>query len=157
MIALLLGATLAVAALAFVLQPLFVSAVPRVAGARPADGAATDGAVSALREVEFDRATGKLSEQDYAVLKARYTAAALAELRAGEPGSAVSDSDVEAVIRRYRAATISCPACGPRPEGDARYCSNCGRSLVATCRGCGRAITEPDARFCSACGAVVAA
>src|SRR5215470_2422959 len=38
-------------------------------------------ALSALREIEFDKATGKLSEEDYAALKAKYTAEALAVLR----------------------------------------------------------------------------
>src|SRR5207248_11380792 len=39
-------------------------------------------ALRALKEIEFDRATGKLSDADYDTLKARYTAEALAALRA---------------------------------------------------------------------------
>jgi predicted amidophosphoribosyltransferase len=30
--------------------------------------------------------------------------------------------------RRGEPAAV-CPACGPRPEADARFCSNCGRRL----------------------------
>ena len=37
--------------------------------------------MAALREIEFDRATGKLSDADYDFLKARYTARALDALR----------------------------------------------------------------------------
>ena len=39
-------------------------------------------AVAALREIEFDRETGKLSDDDYAALKAKYTGEAVAALRA---------------------------------------------------------------------------
>src|SRR6185312_17326485 len=35
-------------------------------------------ALRALKEIEFDRATGKLSDQDYDALKAKYTGEALA-------------------------------------------------------------------------------
>src|SRR5438067_8097812 len=44
-------------------------------------------ALRALKEIEFDRATGKLSDADYDTLKARYTAEALAALRAEHSGS----------------------------------------------------------------------
>lgn len=36
---------------------------------------------------------------------------------------------VVAGARRPRVRT--CPNCGPRPEGDARFCSNCGAELRA--------------------------
>ena len=39
-------------------------------------------ALSALKEIEFDQATGKLSDEDYAMLKGKYTAQALQALRA---------------------------------------------------------------------------
>jgi hypothetical protein len=38
-------------------------------------------ALTALKEIEFDRETGKLSEVDYEFLKAKYTTAALEALR----------------------------------------------------------------------------
>ena len=39
-------------------------------------------ALAALKEIEFDRATDKLADGDYAELKARYTAEAVAAMRA---------------------------------------------------------------------------
>jgi hypothetical protein len=48
---------------------------------------------------------------------------------------AVSDDEIEAAIRSYRAtdrAGGACPVCGPRPESDAVFCSNCGRRLDGT-------------------------
>ena len=43
-------------------------------------------ALRALKEIEFDRATGKLSDSDYEQLKAKYTAEAVAAMR-GEQGA----------------------------------------------------------------------
>lgn len=40
-----------------------------------------------------------------------------------------SDEEVEAAIRRASAALHVCKQCGPRPEPDAVYCSNCGARL----------------------------
>ena len=49
-------------------------------------------ALTALKEIEFDRETGKLSDADYAYLKEKYTAAALQALRAEAP------DDIEAMV-----------------------------------------------------------
>jgi hypothetical protein len=125
-------------------------------------------ALAALREIEFDRATGKLSDQDYAMLNARYTAEALAVLRA-EPAAAVApaagapasnDPLEELIAARVRTLTGQgprCPACGPRPESDALFCSSCGRSLSqAGCQACGTPLVA-GSRFCESCGASAAA
>lgn len=159
MIPLILGTVLALAALAFVLVPLFFA--PRAVDAAPpaaADTATSAEAIAALREVEFDRETGKLSDADYAALKATYTRDALAALRAEDttPGR-VSDAEVEAMILAYRAPNRTCAACGPRPEPDAIYCSTCGRFLAGSCARCGASVTEAGARYCPACGATLAA
>jgi hypothetical protein len=96
-------------------------------------------ALLALKEIEFDRETGKLSDEDYRFLKEKYTAEALEALRAEEgkgQGQGAPD-DAEAMIahrvRALRSAAASappdapvCPTCGPRPEADAVFCSSCG-------------------------------
>ncbi|MBI1967259.1 MAG: zinc ribbon domain-containing protein [Gemmatimonadetes bacterium] len=115
----------------------------------------------ALKEIEFDRATGKLSDADYRTLHAKYTGEALAALR-GEPagggrreaGGVHTDA---APVSRLPAPV--CPVDGPRPESDAEFCSLCGRRLGAAsgfCSRCGSAL-EADARFCGRCGVRVAA
>ena len=164
MTALVVGTLLAVAALAFVLAPLFRSSrpstPPRAPGREPS-AAPTERAVAALREIEFDHATGKLSESDYAELKATYTARAIAAMRADDAATsaapAPSDDAIEAKILAYRMRRSSCPSCGPRPEVDAIYCSSCGRYLASTCSHCGAPVSEPGARYCSACGRGLAA
>jgi len=124
-LALVLGTILGVGAIAFVLYPLFFEVRPRVARATESE-AAGESAVRALREIEFDRATGKLSEADYAQLRRRYGELALAELRAGGPAVTPVDDPIEARVRAYRSTHPECPNCGVRPEADARFCSSCG-------------------------------
>ena len=112
-------------------------------------------ALRALKEIEFDRATGKLSDADYDALKAKYTDEALTALR-GEQGANTSRS---VPAPRSRLPAPSCPQHGPRPEPDAIFCSDCGRRLGAAagyCTRCGSAL-EGDARYCNRCGARVAA
>ena len=113
-----------------------LESVARVTLARPEKANAMDGeitdallaAVVALREIEFDRATGKLSDADYNDLKSRYTREAVAAMRREAAGPRPSDDELEAAVRAYREQHGKCPTCGPRPEPDAIYCSNCGRS-----------------------------
>ena len=159
-IALVVGTLLAIGALAFVLYPLFFETQrARPVVASRAQALSDDLAVAALREIEFDRATGKLSEADYAQLKEQYTRQALAALRrtAGSDLATPPGDDVEAEIRAYRVARPVCAAHGPRPEADAIFCSECGRYLAGSCEQCGRRVEELGARFCAACGHRLAA
>lgn len=113
MIPLFAGTALALAALSYVLYPLLfgkpgeldVDVLPPISAGDESRNVAVD----ALREIEFDKATGKLSDTDYSALKASYTQRAVDAMRTG--------------------ARVECPRCGPRPEGDARFCSNCGALL----------------------------
>ena len=178
-LALVVGTLLAVSALAFVLYPIFFSdpraavraanARERASTARAAERSALDdptsqeSAVAALREIEFDRATGKLSETDYASLKTQYTRQAILAMRqhdtADSPsgGAAHLDDEIEAAVRAYRAQHLTCPTCGPRPESDAAYCSTCGRYLHDRCADCGAPVVALDARYCMSCGNRLAA
>jgi len=158
--ALIAGTVLAVGALAFVLYPVFFSSPqavrPMVIVPRQTD---REAAVTALREIEFDRATGKLSDVDYAELKARYTEQAIVAMRgetSADAAAAPTDDEIEAAVRAYRAGA-SCPTCGPRPEPDAAFCSNCGRYLSDRCAGCGAPVDALDARYCIRCGNRLAA
>ena len=122
-------------------------------------------ALAALKEIEFDRETGKLSDEDYAFLKGKYTGAALEALRAEEANASAGPAgDVEVMIaarvRALRSAATSalpgapaCPGCGPRPEPLAVFCSTCGHRLQpgGACAGCGAEVT-PGSGFCERCG-----
>jgi hypothetical protein len=162
------GLALAAVAVFFVLRPIITPPVPgrdptpaEMEGEDPEDDFSPRSvALRALKEIEFDRATGKLSDVDYDELKARYTVEALAALRAD---SAAGPADTPAISRPRTVtppvARAACPTHGVRPEADARFCSACGRRLSTAgvfCAKCGTAL-EPDARFCAACGRRVAA
>lgn len=160
MLALAIGTLLAVGALAFVLYPLFASVMAPSWRASATDAqvanAAEQEAVVALREIEFDRATGKLSDADYGELKTRYTEHALAAMRGGA-SEAVDVDPAESAVRAYRLRLKECARCGPRPEPDAVFCSNCGTYLPGACTFCGKAVTEAGSTFCSSCGRQLAA
>jgi hypothetical protein len=159
MLALVVGTILAVGALAYVLFPLLVGPAPAPRNARwygPPSVAPEQDAVVALREIEFDRATGKLSDGDYDELRTRYTERALSALRALDGGPSVDDQ-AEAAVLAYRSRLKRCATCGPRPEPDAVYCSSCGSFLPGACASCGAAVTEPGAAFCTSCGRQLAA
>ena len=171
------AAGVGLAVLWLVLQPVLRPSHAATRPLEPVDPEETPRgiALAALKEIEFDRETGKLSDSDYELLKAKYTGAALDALRQ-ESTEAASD-DVEAMIaakvRALRFASAAapsnasalpansssaCPICVPRPEPDAIFCSSCGRRLPArlACDRCGAALS-PDSRFCETCGRQVAA
>ena len=99
---------------------------------------------------------------------------ALAELEAREAGAVgtealgvaareigVGDSGTsdaaEQLIARMKSRTLVCTRCGPRPEGDAIFCSDCGRYLSPGCLRCGAMLDDPHSRFCGECGSALAA
>lgn len=168
------AAVVGVAALYLVLQPLLAPRIPRASVFEPLDPEETPKgvALAALKEIEFDRETGKLSDADYEFLKAKYTGQALEALRAEKFAGEVGDIEamIASRVKSLRSAATStpptstshgsgvCPTCGPRPEADALFCSNCGARLplAGTCSDCGAGLSA-DSRFCERCGARVAA
>ena len=173
MLELITGILLAAGAVYFVLRPILHPELPE--SGKEGEGGLEEGedpeddlspravALRALKEIEFDRATGKLSDADYDVLKTRYTSEALAALR-GEPSrsemrDAGSGVSAAAAHPASRIPHPVCPNHGPRPESDAQFCSECGRRLATApcyCARCGTAL-ESDAHYCHSCGARVAA
>jgi len=166
------GILLAAGAVYFVLQPILR---PRSSGGEERDAGSVDEgddpdddcspravALRALKEIEFDRATGKLSDADYDNLKTKYTTEALAALRADATGSGMRDAGSVSGAGSLPASRIphpTCPTHGPRPESDAAFCSECGRRLATApgyCARCGTAL-EHEAHYCHSCGARVAA
>ncbi|HXH63382.1 MAG TPA: zinc ribbon domain-containing protein [Gemmatimonadales bacterium] len=128
-------------------------------------------ALRALKEIEFDRATGKLSDADYALLKSQYTNEALVAMREDEgkreegrgKGSPTGSPNTAPTPVTLPSSPLPlpavCPTHGPRPESDAVFCSTCGRRLNTAkgfCGKCGSPL-ETDARFCARCGNRVAA
>lgn len=81
-----------------------------------------------IKELEFDRAMGKVSEADFADLAGRLRARAIA-LMADLDRAAAAPAKSTAAPRRVEA---SCPGCGTKNDSDARFCKNCGAALGPT-------------------------
>ncbi len=158
--ALILGFVLALVAVLLVLEPLLRP--ERVQAAAPvslfADSddeddptlARRDRALAALKEIDFDRATGKLSDEDYEAMKSRFTAEALEALKAVDAGAAdagaAGASAAEAGAQdnvELRIAAARSASHVPRPTPHARFCLECGSAL------------EGAKKFCLDCGAAV--
>ena len=177
------GVLLAAGAVWLVLAPILRPAPAREVGTAADDFGDPDDdlspravALRALKEIEFDRATGKLSDVDYESLKAQYTQAALNALRnesavgrdAGSPapiprpsGSPLGNPLSPIPVSQSPIPSIgpACPTHGPRPEAGALFCSACGRRLAKApgfCGHCGGPL-ESESRFCARCGSRVAA
>src|SRR5437868_456494 len=112
-ITLIVGTILAITGLAFVMLPLFLplKSDHRPGGAATASPEDVSDPVAALREIEFDRETGKLSDDDYVALKSEFTARALEQMREVEDDTRRAEAPiahpqvrdaVEAVVRRMK-------------------------------------------------------
>ncbi|HYR32475.1 MAG TPA: zinc ribbon domain-containing protein [Gemmatimonadales bacterium] len=177
MLELVAGVVLAAGAVLFVLRPILQPAwAASLEAAAAADGedyfedvSPTAVALRALKEIEFDRATGKLSDADYESLKAQYTAEAIAVMREAMGKAAVGTGEggrgkggpgrTPAIPHSPFPVSVACPVHGPGKEPGAEFCSACGRRLQEAngfCSRCGVSL-ERDAQFCHRCGTRVAA
>jgi len=115
-------------------------------------------AVQGLRELEFDREMGKLSDADYQALRAGLERRALTAMEALEKlraprsagiGSREKSSQVRRIDSARSAASLArsqsprkinfCPQCGVRTAADARFCGECGLALRTRDRATGQA------------------
>lgn len=72
-------------------------------------------ALAALKEVEYDRAAGKLDDADYRAMRSQLELEALTAVQAAEAAGAT----VAAITHR----------CGFVNPGGSRYCAGCGKPL----------------------------
>ena len=84
-----------------------------------------------IKELEFDRAMGKLSQQDFDQMAGRLRARAIGimkQLDAGVSAPPVSDTRARKAPAPSPSATC---ACGVSNDHDARFCKSCGKKLAA--------------------------
>ena len=166
-----LAVLLAAGAVYFVLLPIIRPVTPRrgeggVEGGDEGEGEDSEDdsspravALRALKEIEFDRATGKLSDADYDELKNKYTALAVETYREAGSGKREATAPHRTAHPPFLISHPPCPTHGPRTEPGAQFCGECGRRLSSAhgfCSRCGAAL-EAEAHFCNACGNRVAA
>jgi hypothetical protein len=122
-------ALLALAALAYVAAPLRRGprrAFPHRSGEVARIGERKAAALTAILDLEEERDVGKLSEQDFRLLRDQYEKEALAALRELDAlqSSELGDEALEAEIAAARARMV-CPSCG-RPNPSGGRCPRCG-------------------------------
>jgi predicted nucleic acid-binding Zn ribbon protein len=107
--------------------------------------------LAALRDLDFDFKTGKVSEEDYQPLRAQLIAEAAQYIEAEKK----EDAQLEELIRARRTmqhSDLKCQDCGWPIESDQRFCSKCGSAVNnEKCPSCGKKI-QADDLFCSSCG-----
>jgi len=93
-------------------------------------------ALRAIKELEFDRAMGKLSESDWQEMSGRLRTRAARLMRQLDAGSGYRDQVEQEVAKRLGAmqpeapAARFCAACGTPRDADAKFCKNCGTRLT---------------------------
>jgi ribosomal protein L37E len=105
-----------------------------------------DGAYAAIRELEFDLSMGKLTEEDFQILKRQYTLEAVGYIKEidelelppatfSKPVDAVSEVENEqgtAAARNHQPAErkhIYCTSCGTKSGVESQFCAACGSNL----------------------------
>ena len=112
--------------------------IGRVLGGRTRAGLEREKALTlrSIKELEFDRAMGKVSDVDFAEMAARLrnkAAGLIQRLDAGASYRELIDRELER--RRGTAAPVeavrgTCKGCGTANDADARFCKQCGLSLA---------------------------
>lgn len=102
-----------------------------------------EASLAALRDLDFDYATGKVAEADYGPLRQALVAEAAEILTQLDQVQAAAEADldgfIEAELRAIRAGRAAngggasaggaCPTCGWPVRSGALYCANCGAKL----------------------------
>jgi hypothetical protein len=92
-------------------------------------------ALRAIKELEFDRAMGKISEADFKEIGANLRRRALSlmeELERPAARAAVAQEESPIAVGAPAAAPaagLSCASCSTRNDADARFCKTCGARL----------------------------
>lgn len=151
----LIGLLLFAATIPLVIKPLLnhKRLQPALARAVPVSSADQhQAALLALRDLEFDHRTGKVTAEDYADLRADLLAQAAATIDAPDKRPVDVDALIEQAVRGRRQTNVDavieaavrsrrqtqggmqtanfCPKCGHQARADDRFCASCGASLA---------------------------
>ena len=153
---LLIGLVLLVATLAFVNLPFRQKQNTSVRNHKKANmlhinTTRREAVLSALRDLDFDFKTGKVSEEDYTPLRAQLMAEAAQTIEQ----EVEDEKKLEALIQSRRAnqkESIHCEQCGEPMVANQKFCAKCGAAVHKdSCPSCGQKISLSD-QFCSSCG-----
>ncbi|MFQ6113979.1 MAG: zinc ribbon domain-containing protein [bacterium] len=95
-----------------------------------------DNLLAAIKEIEFDRQTGKISAEDFAEMNTKYRTEAVTVLKRIDAlqGNNRASKKLEAELQRMRSQRKKigakfCPECGSSVRIEDRFCSACGNRL----------------------------
>ncbi len=91
-------------------------------------------ALRTIKELEFDRAMGKLSESDFQEMSVRLRARAARLMKRLDAGDGYRSQIEQELARRLGDASMTsettiCDGCSTENERDARFCKQCGSRL----------------------------
>jgi hypothetical protein len=95
-------------------------------------------ALRSIKELEFDRAMGKVSEKDFAEMGNRLRVRAAGLMRQLDAGTSYREQIAQEIDKRVSrestagAVLHACQHCGTENDGDAQFCKRCGASLEAS-------------------------
>jgi hypothetical protein len=97
-------------------------------------------ALRSIKELEFDRAMGKVSDSDFQEMSGRLRARASRLMRQLDAGGGYREQIEREVAKRLEARTGATAAAPAEPTRVEHACAACAT------------VNDPDARFCKACG-----
>lgn len=123
--------------------------------------------LAAIKEIDFDYKTGKLSDEDYQELQEVYRSKAMSvieeieesEKKQGEAMEKKLEEEIKASRQKgdniqppkQTKATLNCPSCSnPYVAGD-KFCQRCGYAFKSLCQNCGQSLAKTD-KYCPDCG-----
>ena len=91
-----------------------------------------------IKELEFDRAMGRLSDEDWKEMSGRLRARAARLMRQLDAGAGYRDQIEKDLAKRIgsqvspeEASPPVCPSCSTKNDRDARFCKGCGQPLLS--------------------------
>src|SRR4051812_13236305 len=88
-------------------------------------------ALRAIKELEFDRAMGKVSEKDFIEMSGRLRARAARIIRQLDASTTYRERIEQEIAKRVGRMTNACASCQAVNDLDARFCKKCGSALGA--------------------------
>ena len=163
-------AALGTVVVAFVLYPVFANAAAESiwlnetqSELRDLDEKKTQ-ILTIIKDLDFEKASGKLSDADYESSRNDYLAQVsavmtrideLAPQQEQKPKKKISVKAKRTAPKR-KAETIACASCGETNPKSSKFCLDCGSPFEARCAACSETL-PPKAKFCNACGEKVSA
>lgn len=167
-----LGLVTAGALVVYVTRPWWIQRwqpqTPSDSAPEPSLADQREATVTALRDLDFDHAVGKITEEDYSSLRQTLLAKVAAIMTQIEHEQATAQADLDARIEAEILAARQnlnggrmtrspdegsrvCPTCSRVPLAGDLYCRGCGTYLAPACPECGQTVAPTD-RFCVSCG-----